>query len=102
MATPIGMDGCGCPLVNSASSINTSSMSCALLTAPTLVPLGGSHCSGSVITKQYRGEEIRVQVLDDGFEWDGGRFGSLSAVARAVTGQRWNGPLFFGLRKRNR
>jgi len=56
---------------------------------------------GSVLTRQYHGREIRVTTLDDGFEWDGRRYGSLSEVARAVTGQHWSGPLFFGLRKRS-
>jgi hypothetical protein len=40
-----------------------------------------------------------VTALADGFEWQGRRYQSLSAVARAITGTRWNGPLFFGLRK---
>ncbi len=57
--------------------------------------------SGAVITRTWRRREIRVLVLDDGFEWDGRRFGSLSEVARAVTGQHWSGPLFFGLRQRS-
>ena len=57
---------------------------------------------GTVLTRTYRGEEYRVTVLDDGFEWDGRHFKSLSAVARAITGQKWNGPLFFGLTKRKR
>jgi hypothetical protein len=37
-------------------------------------------------------------VLTDGFEWEGRRYKSLSAIARSITGVRWNGPLFFGLR----
>ncbi len=57
---------------------------------------------GTVLTRQYHGREIRVVALDDGFEWEGRQFRSLSAVARAVTGQRWSGPLFFGLRSRSR
>ncbi len=57
---------------------------------------------GTVLTRQYKGQQIRVTALDDGFEWDGRRYGSLSAVARAVTGQKWNGWLFFGLTKRKR
>ena len=57
---------------------------------------------GTVLTRQYRGREIRVVTLDDGFEWRGQVYGSLSAVARAVTGQKWNGRLFFGLTKRKR
>ncbi len=58
--------------------------------------------SGTVLTRQYKGNEVRIVALDDGFEWDGRRYGSLSAVARAVTGQKWNGWLFFGLTKRKR
>ena len=57
---------------------------------------------GTILTRQYRGKEIRVVTLEDGFEWNGRRFGSLSEVARAVTGQHWSGPFFFGLRTRTR
>jgi hypothetical protein len=57
---------------------------------------------GTILSRQYHGREIRVLVLKDGFEWDGQHYGSLSAVARAVTGQKWNGRLFFGLTKRRR
>jgi hypothetical protein len=41
-----------------------------------------------------------VTVTDDGFEWDGTRYKSLSAVARAITGTQWNGYAFFGLKRR--
>lgn len=54
---------------------------------------------GTVLHRNYQDSDIRVLVLDDGFEWEGERFKSLSAVARAVTGTRWNGRLFFGLKK---
>jgi len=57
---------------------------------------------GSTLSRQYRGHEIRVLVLEDGFEYDGRHYASLSALAREVTGQRWNGLLFFGLTKRDR
>ena len=57
---------------------------------------------GSVLTRQYHGREIRVLTLDDGFEWNGQHFSSLSAVAGAVTGSKWNGRLFFGLTERKR
>jgi hypothetical protein len=57
---------------------------------------------GSVIIREYRGQTLRLKVLDDGFELDGVHYGSLSEAARVVTGQRWNGPLFWGLRKRSR
>ncbi len=55
---------------------------------------------GSTLSRLYHGQEIRVLVLEDGFEWNGRHFKSLSALAREVTGQRWNGLLFFGLTKR--
>ena len=45
-----------------------------------------------------RAVEHCVTVLADGFEYQGRPYKSLSAVARAITGTRWNGPLFFGLR----
>ncbi len=57
---------------------------------------------GTVLTRQYKDQEIRVVALDDGFEWDGRRYASLSAVAGAVTGSKWNGLLFFGLTERSR
>lgn len=57
---------------------------------------------GTVLVRQYHGREIRVAVRDDGFEWNGRMFDSLTAVARAITGQHWNGRLFFGLTARSR
>ncbi len=57
---------------------------------------------GSIIVREYRGQTLRLKVLDDGFDLDGVHYDSLSEAARVVTGQRWNGPLFWGLRKRSR
>jgi hypothetical protein len=57
---------------------------------------------GSTVVRKYKGQDVRVTVLDDGFEWDGRRFDSLSEIALAVTGSKWNGWLFFGLTKRTR
>src|SRR5712692_48735 len=57
---------------------------------------------GSVITRQYRGQEVRVTVTETGFEWQGRPYRSLSAVARDVCGRRWNGFLFFQLTTRRR
>ncbi len=54
---------------------------------------------GTVLTREYKGNTIRVRVLDDGFEHEGERYKSLTAVAKAVTGKHWNGFHFFGLRK---
>lgn len=57
---------------------------------------------GSTLVRKYKSQDVRVLVLDDGFEWDGRRFDTLSEVALAVTGSKWNGWLFFGLTKRAR
>lgn len=54
--------------------------------------------TGTRLVREWQGVEHCVTVLTDGFEYEGRRFQSLSAVARAITGTRWNGPLFFGLR----
>lgn len=55
--------------------------------------------AGSVIVRQYKGEKIRVEVLegDRGFEYDGQRFDTLSAVAKHITGSHINGFRFFRL-----
>jgi len=52
---------------------------------------------GSLIVKKYKDRTLVVKVLDDGFEFEGRRFTSLSAIAGEVTGTRWNGFAFFGL-----
>lgn len=57
---------------------------------------------GTVITRTWRGCELRLLVLDDGFELDGVRYGSLSEAARAATGAHWSGRLFWGLVERKR
>jgi len=54
---------------------------------------------GTVLNRRYKGRNVRVQVLIDGFEFEGERYKSLTAVARAVTGKHWNGYHFFNLRK---
>lgn len=55
---------------------------------------------GVRLSRVFRGRTIEVTVLADGFAYDGRQYGSLSAVAREVTGTRWNGLLFFGLTQR--
>jgi hypothetical protein len=54
---------------------------------------------GAQLIREWRGIEHKVTVLADGFEWEGRRYKSLSAVARAITGTRWNGWSFFGLKR---
>jgi len=55
---------------------------------------------GTLLTREWGGHLQRVMVLADGFTWNGKTYGSLSKVAFAITGSRWNGPRFFGLRDR--
>ncbi|MBF0311674.1 MAG: DUF2924 domain-containing protein [Magnetococcales bacterium] len=54
---------------------------------------------GARLIREWQGVEYVVTVLDDGFEYQGRKFRSLSSVAKAITGTHWSGPLFFGLRK---
>jgi hypothetical protein len=54
--------------------------------------------AGTRLVREWGGVEHHVTVLTDGFEHQGRRFKSLSAVAKAITGTQWNGPAFFGLR----
>jgi hypothetical protein len=56
--------------------------------------------AGSLLMKDYRGRTIIVRVLNHGFEYDGRKFTSLSAVAQDITGTKWNGWAFFGLAKK--
>ena len=52
---------------------------------------------GTVLTRRYKGADVRVKIAADGFEYQGERYSSLSAVAKAVTGTHTNGFLFFRL-----
>ena len=54
--------------------------------------------AGTVLVREWHGVIHRVTVLDDGFDFHGERFRSLSEIARKITGVRWSGPLFFGLK----
>jgi hypothetical protein len=54
--------------------------------------------AGTLLTREWDGQLQRVMVLADGFAWNGKTYPSLSKVAFAITGSRWNGPRFFGLR----
>ena len=55
--------------------------------------------AGTVLTREYRGIEYRViATQDEQYEFEGRRYPSLSMIAREITGTRWSGPLFFGLK----
>jgi transposase len=55
--------------------------------------------SGTRLIREYQGIEHCVTVRDDGYEYQGRPYKSLSAIARAITGTRWNGLVFFGLKR---
>jgi Protein of unknown function (DUF2924) len=55
--------------------------------------------AGTTIARTWHGRELRVRVVDRGFEYEGKVYRSLSGVAREITGVTWSGPLFFGLRE---
>ena len=57
---------------------------------------------GTRLLREWDGAEHSVTVLRDGFDWQGRKFKSLSAVARSITGTQWNGYRFFGLREAGR
>ena len=52
---------------------------------------------GTVITKEYKGANYQVKVLEKGFEYNGKIYKTLSAIAKEITGAHWNGYLFFNL-----
>lgn len=56
---------------------------------------------GTRLFREWRGATHTVVVLTDGVEWNGKRFASLTAVAKAITGVHWSGPRFFGLTSRS-
>lgn len=60
----------------------------------------GLPMPGTILTRQYKGQTIRVMVLNDGFEYLGEVYRSLSAIAEVVTGSHWSGNLFFGVKGR--
>ena len=53
---------------------------------------------GTVLVREWDRQSQRVRVMSDGFAWNGQTYDSLSKVAFAITGTKWNGPRFFGLR----
>ena len=57
---------------------------------------------GTRLIREWNGVDHTITVLRDGFEWQGRPYKSLYAIARAITGTRWNGYRFFGLRERKR
>ena len=63
----------------------------AIPSLPTIKP-------GTRLLRQWQRQTHTVTILEDGFEYKGNRYASLSQIARLITGTRWSGPLFFGLK----
>ncbi len=57
--------------------------------------------AGSRLVREWRGKTYHVIVLDDGFEHESRRYSSLTQIASAITGVRWSGPVFFGVKRRS-
>lgn len=55
--------------------------------------------TGAVLRREWQGRTVEVEVVENGFRWEGAHYPSLSAAASAIAGTRWNGPRFFGLRE---
>src|ERR1700723_4798178 len=55
--------------------------------------------AGALLVREWNGRLERGMILDEGFAWNGQTFGSLSKIAKAMTGTTWNGHRFFGLRQ---
>lgn len=64
-----------------------------------LVPPVARPRPGTRLIREWRGVVHQVTVLEKGFDYQGERYTSLSQIARAITGTRWSGPKFFGLRE---
>jgi hypothetical protein len=62
----------------------------------------GALKTGAILVRQWRGHTHTVLVGDDGFEYGGRRYRSLTVIAERITGAHWSGPRFFGLSKQAR
>lgn len=54
--------------------------------------------SGTILVREWQGTTHHVTIVDEGFVWNGQTHRSLSRIARTITGTKWNGPRFFGMR----
>jgi hypothetical protein len=67
---------------------------------PSTSPASGALKPGTVLTREWGGTTHRVMVLEEGFAWAGQNYRSLSEVATRISGTRWSGPRFFGVKQR--
>ena len=66
--------------------------------APGKIALPRRIKPGAILLREWKKKSHRVTVMEDGFAYEGKTYDSLSEIARLITGTRWNGPRFFGLR----
>ncbi len=78
------------PINNKTLRLNGTNKRCVLRDRRLPIP-------GTVISKEYKGIDIQVKMLDKGFEYNGKVYKSLTAIAKEVTGSHWNGYLFFNI-----
>lgn len=64
------------------------------------LPGQGQLMPGTVLIREHDGQQHHVMVVEGGFVWNGTTYESLSKIAFAITGTKWNGPRFFGLREK--
>lgn len=57
---------------------------------------------GTILTREWRGVTHKVGILNEGFEYQGKQYASLSEIAGLITGSKWSGPVFFGFRRPRR
>ena len=67
----------------------------------TTVPAARKLKPGTRLIREWNGSTHSIDVVENGFLWNGARYRSLSAIARAITDARWSGPRFFGLGSKN-
>lgn len=63
---------------------------------------GKAPVAGTVFRREWHGTVHEVRTVEGGFEWDGRKYKSLTATAKAITGQHWSGNLFFGVTTRKK
>lgn len=66
---------------------------------PATSPASGALKPGTVLTREWGGTTHKVMVLEEGFAWAGQTYRSLSEIATRISGTRWSGPRFFGLKR---
>ena len=69
---------------------------------PTVAVAGGQMVPGTTLVRIWNDRRHVVTVLDNGFEYSGKPYRSLTAIATEISGTKWNGPAFFGLRRKGK